>query len=133
MEIITLEQYITASGKYPERLQSEELTQELKDNAIQLLNKVNQFLEEVGVKEATVSSGFRPSNVNAALPNSAKKSNHMICKAVDIYDPDGKLDELFMANIETMEKYGIFLESPKSTPSWAHLQIVKTHNNPFIP
>lgn len=134
MSALKLEDLITSSGKYPERALSAECTQEVKDNGVRLLNAVNQLLVELQATDGiTISSGFRTSEANSALPNSAKRSNHMKGLAVDLHDPENKLDTLFSENIETLEKYGLYLESPVSTPHWSHLQIVKTHNNPFIP
>lgn len=133
--MINLEQYATASGKYPSRFKDPEFTLEVMDNAQKLLDKVNAFLAELGVKDVKVSSGFRPSAVNSATPGAAKKSNHMLGLAVDLLDTDGKLDKLFMDNLKIMEKYELYLESPESTSGWAHLQSVspKSGNRVFKP
>lgn len=133
--MIDLYNYATASGKYPDRFKDPEFTLEIMDNAQALLDKVNPFLEELGVKDSNVSSGFRPSSVNAATPGAAKASNHTKGLAIDIEDPDGKLDELCMNNLAILEKYGLYLESPKSTPKWTHLQCVspKSGNRVFNP
>src|SRR5258706_15700069 len=69
MQIITLSDLITSSGKYPDRANSPELTAQLKDNGVQLLNKVNQLLEELKITSATVSSGFRTSVANTSISN----------------------------------------------------------------
>ena len=135
-EIIKLDDYITANGKYPERLQSVELTQEVKDDAVKLLNKINQLLKELGIKEAKVSSGFRPSSVNSKIPNAAKKSLHMSGQACDINDPDGKLDKLFDENDVLLKKYGLWQEHPDDTKGWAHLDCKdrgKRKKNQFKP
>ncbi len=134
-ELIKLDTYVTASGKYPERLQSPELTQEVKDNAVKLLNKINQLLRELGIDKVTVSSGFRPSSVNSKIKNAAKKSNHLTGHACDLLDLDGKLDELFMKNLDKLEKYSLYIEHPDSTKNWSHLQDVapKSKNRVFKP
>ena len=120
-EIIDLENYITGSGKYKDRLLSSELTKEVKDNAIFLLNRVNQLLKEFGIKTATVSSGFRPSAVNAATKGSAKKSLHMIGKAVDIQDPKHELYKMIEAKPALLKKYGLWMEHKDDAPTWCHL------------
>jgi hypothetical protein len=120
-EVINLEDYISASGKYPERLNSEELTKAIKDNAVVLLNKVNQLLQELGITNVKVSSGFRPSAVNAKVKGAAKKSLHMSGRAVDIYDPEHTLIRKILANPDILKKYDLWMEDPSCTPTWCHL------------
>jgi hypothetical protein len=121
--VITLRDFLTASGKYPDRESSEELTEELLGNASILLDKVNKFLQDIEIQGGTlkVSSGFRPAAVNAAIPNAAKKSNHMICKAIDLEDHDGSLDALVAKHPDLLRKYELFQEDPESTKGWCHL------------
>lgn len=119
--MINLEDYISASGKYPERLNSEELTKTIKDNAVVLLNKVNQLLQELGITNVKVSSGFRPSAVNAKVKGAAKKSLHMSGRAVDIYDPEHEIMHKILARPDLLKKYDLWLEAPECTPSWTHL------------
>jgi hypothetical protein len=121
MEMIDLEDYITASGRYPERLNSDELTKAVKDNAVVLLNKVNQLLQELKIFDVKVSSGFRPSAVNAKVKGAAKKSLHMSGRAVDIYDPKHEIIQKIMARPDLLKKYDLWLEDPAATPQWAHL------------
>lgn len=126
--MITYENYITANGKYKERLKNQELTQEVKDNALKLLKKVNDLLAELGITDVKVSSGFRPSSVNASTPGSAKKSLHMECKAVDLID-DGmqSLGKLILSKPELLEKHGLWLEDLGYTKgrntNWVHLDM----------
>lgn len=132
---ITEEMYYTSSNKYPERAKSPELTQEVRDNAVILLDKVNKLLEELKISKVSVSSGFRTSDANAKIPNAAKKSNHMRGLAIDLLDSDGKLDELFLKNLDKLEKYSLYLECTESTVGWSHLQSVapKSGNRVFKP
>lgn len=131
VEIINLSDYITASGKYPERTKSDELTKTVKDNAVVLLNKVNQLLEELGIKEAKVSSGFRPSAVNAKTKGAAKKSMHLSGRAVDLADPKHEIVHKILARPELLAKYELWLEDPASTPSWAHLDTGTRSDRPL--
>lgn len=119
--MINLEDYISASGKYPERLNSEELTKAIKDNAVVLLNKVNQLLQELSITNVKVSSGFRPAAVNAKVKGAAKKSLHMSGRAVDIYDPEHTLIRKILANPDILKKYDLWMEDPSCTPTWCHL------------
>lgn len=133
--MITLKEYLTASGDHPERENSEELTQELLDNAGVLLDKVNNFLNELKDIETiagtqSVSSGFRPSDVNKSIPGAALHSNHMICKAIDLKDKDGSLDEAVGKHPELLRKYGLWREDPSSTPNWCHLDYAVRADRP---
>lgn len=122
--MITLKDYLTASGKYPEREKHPEVTAEVLKNAESLLKKVNALLKELKVESVKVSSGFRPQSVNANVHGAAKKSNHMTGNAIDLADSNGKLDILFLQNRPLLEKYGLYLEHPDATLQWSHLQQV---------
>ena len=135
---ITRNDVITASGAYPERANSPELTEEVKDNIDELIEKVNALLADLGVKSVKLSSGFRPSAVNAKIANAAKKSNHSIGKALDIMD-DKNQSLAKKVTIELLEKHDLYMEDPaytkgKST-NWVHLQTPKTKSGKrvFIP
>jgi uncharacterized protein YcbK (DUF882 family) len=121
--MISMEDYITASGKYPERLKSPELTDEVKSNANLLLMGVSNFLKEIGIDpdKVKVSSGFRPSDVNASIKGAAKKSSHLIGNAIDLEDFDGKIDEAVAKHSELLRKYGLFQENPDNTKNWCHI------------
>ena len=117
--MITLEQAITASGSHPERLHHKELTQQVKDNLTKLLEKVNALLNELGLQTVTISSGFRPSDVNAATPGSAKRSLHMSGNAVDILGHD--VYNTIVKQPDLLKKYSLWMESSKNAPTWTHL------------
>ncbi len=133
--MISLKEYITASGKYPEREQNKELTAQYLDNAAKLLNDVNNLLTELGIASVTISSGFRPSTVNANIPNAAKKSLHTTCMAVDMQDSNGELDKLLSTDKgqELLAKYGLWQEHPTATKGWCHLdkgeRVIKNRPN----
>lgn len=131
-----MKDYLTSSGKYPDRAKHKELTPEIIKNAERLLKNVNAFLTELGITTATVSSGFRPSDVNSAIPNAAKRSLHMTGRAVDLSDPDGKLDALIESRDDLKKKYTLWQESPGATKGWSHLDDKDRgtrDNNTFIP
>lgn len=117
---LTVDDLITSSGKYPERAKSKELTSEVRENLKTLSGKVNALLSDLK-QNSKVSSGFRPSAVNTATPGSAKKSLHMIGKAVDLVDADGLLKGLIQNAPGLLSKYGLWMEDEASTPGWCHL------------
>lgn len=127
-KMITLNDWITSSGKYPERAKSPELTDTVKANAETLLAKLNKMLDDLGVKNPKVSSGFRPSSVNSKISNAAKKSAHMSGRACDVADPDGKIGKLVRKNQKEnkiLETNGLMMESLESTPGWMHCDTIE--------
>ncbi len=122
--MITLKDYLTASGSYPDREKHKELTEDYLKNAEELLTAVNSFLDEIKwTGSRKVSSGFRPSAANSAA-GGAKKSLHMTCQAVDLADDN--LAKECEKHPKSLKKYGLFLEDPASTKGWCHLDISKT-------
>jgi hypothetical protein len=75
--------------------------------------------------------GFRPQVCSIGAPN----SNHKEGRAVDRYDPDGKIDAWCMAHLDRLEKHGIWIEHPSATPTWSHWQNVppKSGNRAYYP
>lgn len=121
--MLSVEDILTSSGKYPDREKSAECTQEIKDNAGKLIVAVNSLLEDLGITEIKVSSGFRTATANAALSNSAKHSLHMRGLAVDLEDKDGSLNTLILSQPDLLHKHQVWMESGESTPGWCHLDI----------
>lgn len=62
-------------------------------------------------------------------------SSHLYGCAVDIADKDGKLAKWLLAHKDLLEKYGLYMEDPKYTNGWVHLQTYapKSMNRIFIP
>ena len=107
------------------------LNKDQEDNLSKLLIAVNIFRKAYG-KPMIVTSGYRPSAINAAI-GGAKKSSHMSCQAVDFKDTDGKLAKWCLENIKVLEDARLYMEDPESTKGWVHLQIRPTRNRVFKP
>jgi hypothetical protein len=123
---ITVEDILTSSGKYPERAEDAECTNVVKSNAAKLCDKVNNLFTDLKYQgKLSVTSGFRTTGVNKAIPNAAKKSLHMSGQAVDFSDPEGKIDALLFddKNDHLLKKYGLWLEHPDATKYWSHCDI----------
>lgn len=84
-----------------------------------------------------VTSGWRPAQINSSTPGAAPNSKHMTGQAVDIYDPDGDLDEWLMTPDGQSElwRLGLWMESPASTKGWCHVQTIppRSGNRVFYP
>lgn len=119
--MITLNDYLSSSGKYKGRVKDPDCTQLVINNAENLLMAVNALLSELGVKSVTVSSGFRPSSVNGAIKNAAKASLHMSGRAIDLVDVDGSLDALISSRDDLLKKHGLWQEHSDATIGWCHL------------
>ena len=98
-----------------------ELTPELRANARETVRRVNLLLQRAGMARK-ITSGWRPTAVNAAVPGAAKGSKHISCIAIDLEDRDGRLDAWCMAHLDVLEEIGLWLEHPDATPDWCHLQ-----------
>ena len=133
--MIILQDYITSSNRYPKRAESEELTDQVKSNAEELLKRVNALLKELGVSEVSISSGFRPSDVNNKITNAAKRSAHQSGEALDILD-DKNQTLCKKITKELLEKYDLYREDSDYTigkySNWTHLQTRPTKSGKRI-
>jgi hypothetical protein len=131
---LTLDDWLTASGRYPSRATSPELTKEILDNAKQLIISVNGLLSALGVATVIVSSGFRPLAANAKA-GGAKRSGHLLGKAVDLVDVDGELAKVVAANPKLLKKHGLMIENPRVTVTengsrWLHIDNISRADRP---
>ena len=139
---LTLQDWITSSGRYPERANSPELTDDIKKNAQELVDKVNALLQDIGwTEKVSISSGFRPSGVNANVPGAAKRSAHQSGKALDIFQvkPTNKLGLLIREKQKTdkiLERHGLMMESLEATVGqnslWVHIDTVQRSHRPSM-
>ena len=128
--MITLSQYL---GKFDN---SPDLTDEYKLNALNLLRAVEklQNLAEASGTEFKVNpvtnsqvsgsqyGGFRPKD----CPEGAMHSSHKEGLAVDIYDPQNRIDAWCMMHSGKgglLEQCGIYIEHPDATNHWSHWTI----------
>lgn len=82
-----------------------------------------------GSKGGSGDGGFRL----AESTTGAAKSSHKEAKAVDVYDPQDKLDRWITD--ELLSHYGLYREAPTKTPGWCHLTTrpPKSGNRTFLP
>jgi hypothetical protein len=105
------------------------------DLANQLIERASMFgviLTQTNPRTGTfVSSGWRPPSINASTPNAATNSKHMTGCAIDIYDPDGDLDDWLMneKGQATLASLGLWMEHPAATKGWCHVQTVPPNSN----
>jgi hypothetical protein len=110
------------------------MTPDIEHNAQTTVRLVNELLAraaEDDVRPHThpktgtlVSSGWRPPALNAATPGAAFRSKHMTGEAIDLFDPEGDLDEWLMgaAGQLALTQVGLWMEHPSATKGWCHLQ-----------
>lgn len=132
--MISIKQYLTSDGQYPDRANSPEVTLEVRNNAGVLLEQVNKFLIELGVNTISITSGFRTQAANVATGGS-KFSAHCTGEAVDIEDKDKKLYNAIIVSIPLLTKHRLYLEHGNYTSGWVHLTTrrPKSGNRIFIP
>lgn len=95
-------------------------------NAMLVLAKAGGVSLEANPDTGSIlSSGWRPGPYNSTVPNAKRRSNHILLKAGDLYDPDGDLDEWCLVNADSvLRDLGLWLEHPAATKGWCHLQTV---------
>jgi hypothetical protein len=118
---------LTSSDKFPDRINSLELTADLLANAAALARKVTALFNDLAaqqdftVEKLIVTSGFRPQKINEETPGAAKKSLHMACKACDLSDPEGKIAAAIEKAPWLLIEHDLWLENPRFTKGWCHL------------
>jgi len=90
------------------------------DNAKELLEKVNAFLEHFQ-GSVQMTSGYRSPEHNKNV-GGARSSKHMSGEAIDIYDLDRSLAKFCVLKAELLDQYGLYCEDPRCTRNWVHLQ-----------
>lgn len=133
--MIKLDDYVTASGRYPERWDSEEWDLETTLNAVELLERVNALLLHLKISKADVTSGFRPSEVNSKTKGASKKSAHLTGEAVDLLDDQNQTLAKQITK-DLLEKFDLYREDFDYTrgkyTNWVHLQTRKTRSGKRI-
>jgi hypothetical protein len=123
--MITLAQYLMGRDlKYA-------CSDEVRSNARLTVAKTNQ-LKALAVADGIefpddsteVASGWRPEGVNECTSNAAKLSTHIIAKALDTRDPKRLFARWCLRNLDKLAEIGLWMEDPRWTPDWVHLQTV---------
>ena len=139
--MITLTHYFMGRDKK----YAADLGHDIREAAAKTVSQVNLLLGQAKEQGVTlelhpstgtlVSSGWRPPAVNKATPGAALRSKHMTGHAIDIYDPDGDLDEWCLNHLHALESLGLYLEHPSATKGWCHLQTLppRSGNRVFYP
>lgn len=113
-----------------------ELTEEINRNAQVTVAKCNELLTRAGRSDLdSVRSGWRPQGVNDATRNAAANSRHLTAQAVDLPDDDRTLAEWCVDNLEVLDEIGLWMEDPRWTPTWVHLQTIppKSGRRVYVP
>lgn len=103
-----------------------------KRNAEDLRDKINAL----GYGPAMYGSSFlRDIEAQKRINPKAMGSAHLYGCALDIKDPDGKLAKWLKKNEKRLIECGLWMEDPKYTKSWCHLQTTRpaSGNRFFIP
>lgn len=105
------------------------MTNEISRNLDVLHERLCELIFEVPTSvmpEWGVSSGLRSQALQNKLieqgKTNAHKSNHLIGKAVDIFDPGEKLAKWCLDNLSILERIGLWCEDFRYTKGWVHFQ-----------
>lgn len=139
--MITLTEFLMGRDKeFP-------LTIEQALNAAKTLAGINYLRGRYG-RPLSCSSGYRPGRFNK-LANGASSSSHLSCEAIDCQDKEPQVWRVIegesylithfanwcLDNLDELRKAGLFLEDPRWTKNWTHLQTrtPPSLNRVFIP
>lgn len=117
--MITAWDVLTTGGKHEDRAAN--ATEEHAKNATDLSDRVNRLFadqEMAGFGPIEINDGYR----DESCTYGAARSSHKEGRAIDIRDPKQRLGVHLVANQHLLERYGLWLESPKYTRTWCHLQ-----------
>ncbi len=136
--MITKQEYFSRNKK---PIPAIEIEAEHVINAEFLINKVNQlwavYEAQNGNRPLIVSSGYRTKAINASIKGSAKISNHMLGKAVDIQDTQKVIQRWLKTPIglKSLEDADLYCEDFSFTKTWVHLQTTRPNSGMrfFIP
>lgn len=128
-----------------DKMYANQLTRELRENEDITLTCVNAMLSVMAdygvipemspITLTPVTSGWRPVAINAATPGASARSLHITCEAIDLYDPEGALDDWCMNHLHVLKNLSLYLEHPAATKGWCHLQTraPRSGNRVFYP
>lgn len=131
---ITVNDVLTASGKYPKRPIDYPPSNQVMAHAAVLADRLNRLHMYWG-KQLTLTSGYRPSAINARTPGAARRSLHIIGAAADVADPTWELAKYVLADLPMLAHLELWIEDPHHTPGWVHFQIFQPQSGKrvFIP
>lgn len=107
------------------------------ENTVLRTNQLKQLatLDGIVFPEDEVASGWRPGAVNDATCNAATGSTHLTAEGLDTRDPERQFARWCLRNLPLLEQIGLWMEDPRWTPTWVHLQIrpPKSGKRVYIP
>lgn len=92
-------------------------------SAIATVKTLNALQDCYG-KELTITSGYRPPQLNETIPHAAKGDAHERCLGVDLHDPDKAVSKWCLEHIEILVGLGLWMESPEDAHDHVHLQCI---------
>ena len=125
--MITLQDYYMGR----EVIYSKDLTTGVMQNAERLVATINELLALFG-EQRKVNSGWRPKKLQMEINPKAPNSKHITGDAIDLEDKDGKFKSWCVDNEIVLAANGLYMEHPKATPTWVHLQQVAPKSGKVI-
>jgi len=98
----------------------EGLREEAEADGIYFYSDPDTGTEISGAKGGSGAGGFRPQNSTTGAARSAHKTAH----AVDVFDATRNFAAWCMAHLDRLREHGLYIEDPRWTPGWVHLQDV---------
>jgi hypothetical protein len=105
---------------------ADEWTFEVKQNAAELITRVNLLLKDLKVTTTRITSGWRPREINQRI-GGAPRSYHITGQAVDLRDNEGQdFSKILISNKHLLHRHQLWMENPSFTrgnTNWVHLDI----------
>lgn len=106
-----------------------ELTDAIKANAADTVSRIEHLVDLYCAdtsepRPAVWASGWRPKGVNARTSNAALRSRHITAQAGDVRDIKRRFARWCYASQAQLAECGLWMEDPRWTPTWVHLQTV---------
>ena len=105
---------------------ADEWTFEVKENAAELITRVNLLLKDLKVTTTRIISGWRPREINQRI-GGAPRSYPITGQAVDLRDNEGQdLSKVLISNKHLLHRHQLWMENPSFTrgnTNWVHLDI----------
>lgn len=118
-----------------------EYNKEIENNILDLADRVNNLLKDLKINIVSVTSGWRPTEINANVPGASKKSCHQMGKAVDLKDDNNQTICKAIQKKEEespgyLKKFGLWMEHPDDTKgkftNWVHLDTSLTRKDRLV-
>ena len=100
---------------------ADELTDEIKANAVETVKRLNA-LQIAVQRQLAITSGWRPPSITYTIPGAKHGDAHEKGQGADLHDPKADLYYWLVRNVSCLISIGLWLESISSAKNHIHVQ-----------